>query len=148
MAFIELFFLLKSAWSDQYYYLFGFLGLVTTILVITVIEIDIVIIYFTLCAENYHWWWRSFLIGGSSAIYIFLYSIFYYVTRLEISDAVSGMVYFVQSLVGCLVYFVSLGSIGFLVTYLFLIKIYGAIKSKLTDILQDGRVTDDVMAVD
>ncbi len=72
VAFIELFFLLKSAWSDQYYYLFGFLGLVTGILVITVIEIDIVIVYFTLCAENYHWWWRSFLIGGSSALYIFL----------------------------------------------------------------------------
>ncbi|KAI9033308.1 transmembrane 9 superfamily member 4-like [Hyaloraphidium curvatum] len=128
VAFIELFFLLKSAWSDQYYYLFGFLGLVASILVITVIEIDIVIIYFTLCAENYHWWWRSFMIGGASAVYIFLYALFYYVTRLEISDPVSGMVYFVQALVGCLIYFVSLATIGFLATYLFLIKIYGSIK--------------------
>lgn len=50
-------------------------------------------------------------------------SIFYYVTRLEISDRVSGMVYFVQSLIGCLVYFVSLATIGFLATYLFLLKV-------------------------
>ena len=42
--------------SSQYYYLFGFLALVFIILVITCAEMTIVLCYFQLCSENYHWW--------------------------------------------------------------------------------------------
>ncbi len=51
VVFIELFFILKSIWEDQYYYMFGFLSLVFMILVVTCIEMTIVIIYFQLCDE-------------------------------------------------------------------------------------------------
>jgi len=51
VIFIELFFILKSIWQDQFYYMFGFLGLVFVILVTTVVEITIVITYFQLCGE-------------------------------------------------------------------------------------------------
>ena len=37
-------------------------------------EITIVMCYFQLCAEDYNWWWRSFLTAGSSGLYLFLYS--------------------------------------------------------------------------
>ena len=51
VIFIELFFIFKSIWSDQYYYMFGFLALVFFILVVTTVEIAIVITYFSLCSE-------------------------------------------------------------------------------------------------
>jgi transmembrane 9 superfamily protein 2/4 len=51
VIFIELFFILNSIWQDQFYYMFGFLGLVFAILIITVIEITMVLTYFQLCAE-------------------------------------------------------------------------------------------------
>ena len=73
-VFIELFFILSSIWLHQYYYVFGFLMLVFVILVITCAEITIVMCYFQLCAEDYNWWWRSFLTAGSSGLYLFLYS--------------------------------------------------------------------------
>jgi len=50
-VFIELFFIMKSVWLDQYYYMYGFLAIVFIILLITCVEITIVIIYFTLCSE-------------------------------------------------------------------------------------------------
>ena len=50
-VFIELFFIMKSIWLDQYYYMYGFLTVVFVILIITCVEITIVIIYFTLCSE-------------------------------------------------------------------------------------------------
>ena len=50
-VFIELFFIMKSIWLDQYYYMYGFLAVVFVILLITCVEITIVIIYFTLCSE-------------------------------------------------------------------------------------------------
>ncbi|KAJ8407200.1 hypothetical protein AAFF_G00288760 [Aldrovandia affinis] len=59
--FIQLFFILNSIWSHQMYYMFGFLFLVFIILLITCSEATILLCYFHLCAEDYHWWWRSFL---------------------------------------------------------------------------------------
>jgi hypothetical protein len=49
-VFIELFFILTSMWLHQFYYLFGFLALVTAILVVTCCEITIVLCYFQLCS--------------------------------------------------------------------------------------------------
>ncbi|CAG8649044.1 2779_t:CDS:2, partial [Paraglomus occultum] len=123
VIFIELFFILKSIWQDQFYYMFGFLGLVFVILVTTVVEITIVITYFQLCGEDYHWWWRSFFVGGSSSIYVFLYGIFYY-NKLQITGFVPSLLYFINSLLACLVYGLFTGTLGFFSTYWFVRKIY------------------------
>ena len=93
-VFIELFFIMSSIWLAQVYYLFGFLLLVMVILVITCAEISIVMCYFQLCAEDYNWWWRSFLTSGSSALYLFAYSVLYFCTKLEINLFVSSLLYF------------------------------------------------------
>ncbi len=42
---MEVYFILKSMWQEQYYYMFGFLFLVGVLLVVTVAEITIVRIY-------------------------------------------------------------------------------------------------------
>jgi transmembrane 9 superfamily protein 2/4 len=67
-VFVELYFIVSSIWLHQFYYVFGFLALVVIILVVTCAEISIVLCYFQLCNEHYHWWWRSFLVSGSSAV--------------------------------------------------------------------------------
>jgi transmembrane 9 superfamily protein 2/4 len=67
-VFVELYFIVSSIWLHQFYYVFGFLALVVIILVITCAEISIVLCYFQLCNEHYHWWWRSFFVSGSSAM--------------------------------------------------------------------------------
>ena len=53
VIFIELMFVFKSLWQDKsgYYYVFGFLAVVSVILVITVIEVTIVATYLQLCSE-------------------------------------------------------------------------------------------------
>lgn len=52
-VFIELFFIFNALWENQFYYLFGFLFLVFCILVISVSQISIVMVYFQLCGEVY-----------------------------------------------------------------------------------------------
>ena len=76
------------------YYIFGVLFVVYGILVVTCAEITIVLVYFQLCSEDYRWWWRAFFTSGSSALYLFLYSAFYFVTKLEITKLVSTLMYF------------------------------------------------------
>ncbi|KAI8140288.1 GI18231 [Fennellomyces sp. T-0311] len=128
VIFIELFFIFKSIWSDQYYYMFGFLALVFFILVVTTVEIAIVITYFSLCSEDYRWWWKSVAVSAASGVYVFLYSIFYYFTRLKVTGFVPAVVYFGHSIMICLVYSLCMSTIGFFATFFFVRKIYAAIK--------------------
>merc|ERR1712125_187603 len=93
-VFTELFFIMSSIWQHQFYYLFGFLALVLIILAVTCAEISIALTYFQLTSENYNWWWRSFFASASSALYVFLYSILYFTSRLQIEKVVSTLLYF------------------------------------------------------
>merc|ERR1719222_1877194 len=93
-VFTELFFIMSSIWLHQFYYLFGFLALVLVIVVVTCAEISIALTYFQLASEDYNWWWTSFFASGSSAVYVFLYSILYFMSRLQIEKLVSVGLYF------------------------------------------------------
>lgn len=127
-VFIELFFILTAIWGHQFYYIFGFLFIVFIILILTCAEITIVMCYFQLCSEDYHWWWRSFLTAGASAFYMFLYSIFYFVTKSQITRFVSGLLYFGYTLIMTAAFFALTGTIGYFATYLFVVKIYSQLK--------------------
>jgi len=127
-VFIELFFILSSIWLHQFYYIFGFLSIVFIILVLTCAEITIVMCYFQLCSEDYHWWWRAYLTSGASALYMFLYSIFYFFTKLQITEFVSVLLYFGYTFIMAIGFFVLTGAIGFFACFYFVRKIYSVIK--------------------
>lgn len=126
--FIQLFFILNSIWSSQMYYMFGFLFLVFIILVITCAETTILLCYFHLCAEDYHWWWRSYLTSGFTAVYLFLYCCHYFFTKLQIEDAASGFLYFGYTLIMVFLFNLLTGSIGFFACFWFIRKIYSVVK--------------------
>lgn len=127
VIFIELLFVFQSVYQDKsgYYYVFGFLAVVSTILVVTVAEVTVVTIYIQLCAENYEWWWQSFCVGGGSAVWVFMYCVWYYCFKLHITGWLSGILFFSYSLVACAVFGLLLGTIGFLAAYAFVRRIYG-----------------------
>ncbi|XP_014485207.1 PREDICTED: transmembrane 9 superfamily member 2 isoform X1 [Dinoponera quadriceps] len=126
--FIQLFFILNSLWSSQVYYMFGFLFLVFLILVITCSETTILLCYFHLCAEDYHWWWRSFLTSGFTAIYLLIYCIHFFFTKLDIVGATSTFLYFGYTFIMVYLFFLLTGSIGFFACFWFVRKIYSVVK--------------------
>merc|ERR1719324_229806 len=127
-VFTELFFIMSSLWQHQFYYLFGFLALVLLILMVTCAEISIALTYFQLTSEDYNWWWRSFLASASSALYVFLYSILYFTSRLQIEKAVSTLVYFGYMFLLSLIFLLLTGSIGTMASFFFVKAIYSSIK--------------------
>lgn len=127
-VFIELFFILTSIWLHQFYYIFGFLFIVFVILIVTCAEITIVLCYFQLCSEDYHWWWRAYLTSGSSALYLFLYATFYFFSKLEITKVVSGILYFGYMTIISFAFFVLTGTIGFYACFWFVRTIYASVK--------------------
>jgi len=130
VLFIELIFVFKSLYLDKssYYYVFGFLSIISALLAITIAETVTITTYIQLCAENYHWWWQSFLVGGASGFWIFVYSAWYYASRLHIEGFVSSLLFFSYSALTCAVYALATGTIGFLTAYMFVRRIYGGVK--------------------
>ncbi|KAI8618917.1 endosomal P24A protein [Chytriomyces sp. MP71] len=126
--FIELYFIMNSIWFHKVYYVFGFLFLVFLILIITCSEVAVLLCYFHLCAEDYHWWWKSYFTSGASAFYFYLYGIVYYVTKLKYEQFASTVLYFGWTAVMAFGLFSLTGTIGFVACFLFVRKIYGSIK--------------------
>uniref|UniRef100_A0A672M6L9 Transmembrane 9 superfamily member n=1 Tax=Sinocyclocheilus grahami TaxID=75366 RepID=A0A672M6L9_SINGR len=126
--FIELFFIFSAIWENQFYYLFGFLFLVFIILVVSCSQISIVMVYFQLCAEDYRWWWRTFLVSGGSAFYVLVYAVFYFVNKLDIVEFIPSLLYFGYTTLMVLSFWLLTGTIGFYASYVFIRKIYAAVK--------------------
>uniref|UniRef100_A0AAQ4QH46 Transmembrane 9 superfamily member n=1 Tax=Gasterosteus aculeatus aculeatus TaxID=481459 RepID=A0AAQ4QH46_GASAC len=126
--FIELFFIFSAIWENQFYYLFGFLFLVFIILVVSCSQISIVMVYFQLCAEDYRWWWRTFLVSGGSAFYVLIYAVFYFINKLDIVEFIPSLLYFGYTALMVLSFWLLTGTIGFYAAYMFIRKIYAAVK--------------------
>merc|ERR1711933_704918 len=127
-VFTELFFIMSSLWLHQFYYLFGFLALVLVIVVVTCAEISIALTYFQLTSEDYTWWWTSFSASGSSALYIFLYSIVYFTSRLQIDRLIPTLLYFGYMFIISVLFMLLTGGIGTIASFFFVRAIYGSIK--------------------
>jgi transmembrane 9 superfamily protein 3 len=92
--FIEMYFLFTAFWSYKFYYVYGFMLLVYTILTLVTICTTIVAVYFILNAENYHWQWIAFGSAGCTSVYVFLYSVFYFFYKTQMTGLLQVSFYF------------------------------------------------------
>jgi hypothetical protein len=126
--YIELYYLFVALWGREYYAMYEMLALVFVILVIVTSAITVTLTYFQLSAENYHWWWRSFLSGGATGLFILLCSFVLFVFS-EMSGLLQTAFFIGYMLVISYAFFLALGTIGFFSALLFVSKIYTVIKS-------------------
>jgi transmembrane 9 superfamily protein 3 len=89
-----MYFVFTAFWSYKFYYVYGFMLLVYAILSMVTVCTTIVAVYFVLNAENYHWQWIAFCSAGSTAGYVFLYSIFYFFYKTQMSGLLQVSFYF------------------------------------------------------
>mmetsp|Transcript_1917 Transcript_1917/g.4212 ORF Transcript_1917/g.4212 Transcript_1917/m.4212 type:complete len:693 (-) Transcript_1917:199-2277(-) len=126
---VELLFVLNSIWQNEYYYMFGMLLLVWSILVVTAGETSIAIVYLKLIMEDYRWWWPAFLSSGSSGLLVFLYSLYYYASmKHEQFFFVSTVLYVGYMFVISLSFALAVGAIGVGASYVFVWKLYDAVR--------------------
>jgi transmembrane 9 superfamily member 3 len=92
--FIELYYVLTSLWNYKFYHVYGFLLGVYSILTIVVGMTSIIVVYFCLNAENYLWQWTAFGSGASTAGYVFLYGIYYFLFKTQMNGFLQTTFYF------------------------------------------------------
>lgn len=122
--YIELFYIFNSIWARGSYQLFGILTLVFIILLIVTACITIAVTYFQLAMEDWRWWWHSFLSGGATGIFIYGYSIFYFLFRSQMNGFLQAVFYFGYMTVVSYFFFLMLGTVGFYASLYFVRAIY------------------------
>lgn len=124
----ELYYIFASVWGYRIYTMYGILFVVFILLLITTALVSIAMTYFQLAAEDHEWWWRSFLCGGSSGLYLFGYSLYYYFSRSDMNGFMQTAFFF--GYMACVSYdvFLMLGTVAFHACLLFVRLLYGYIK--------------------
>jgi transmembrane 9 superfamily member 2/4 len=115
-------------WLHQIYYVMGFLLAVLLILAATCAQVSIVMVYLQLCAEDHRWWWKSFFNCASAGLYLFLYSLWFLVSRLDLVGLLPVVIYLTYMGMISLCFGLFCGSVGFICSFAFNRTIYGALK--------------------
>lgn len=126
--FIEMYFLFTSFWNYKVYYVYGFMLLVFLILMIVTACVSVVGTYFLLNAENYHWGWTSFYCGASTSIYVFLYSIHFFLYKTKQSGWYQASFFFGYNAIFCFALALMCGAVGHFSASVFVRQIYRNIK--------------------
>jgi len=126
--YIELHYMFAAIWGHRVYTLFGILSLAFIMLVVVSAFITIALTYFQLVAEDYRWWWRSFLGGASTGFFMFAYSVFYYFYRTEMSGQLQAFFFFGYMAILSFGFSLMMGAISFFVAEKFVRHIYLSIK--------------------
>lgn len=124
---VEMYFIYSSIWFNRIYYMFGFLFFCFVLMILTTALITVLMVYSTLCSENYEWQWRSVLIGGGCSIYVFLHTLLL-ASGYNITGVPSLVLYFGYSLIISILFFLCCGFIGFISSLFFVRTIYSQIK--------------------
>jgi transmembrane 9 superfamily protein 2/4 len=107
--FVELYFIMSSIWFSKVYYMFGFLFLCYGLMIITCAAVTVLMVYFLLCSENYHWHWRAFTTAGASAGYVFANALIYWITKLQLGGLAGSVLYIGYSALISFLFFILTG---------------------------------------
>ncbi|KAK9059964.1 hypothetical protein SSX86_020668 [Deinandra increscens subsp. villosa] len=125
---IQISYILDAFWGYKIYTSYDSMLIMLFLLLITTALVSVIMTYFQLADQDHEWWWRSFLCGGSTGLYVYAYSIYHSLHLLEMNDFVQTAFFF--GYLACVGYgiFLALGTVGFYASLLFVRYLYASIK--------------------
>ena len=127
-SFVELYFVLDSIWMGNYLLGFGFAFGGFALLVLAAAEAGALLTYYTLCAENHNWWWRSFLGPATAGAYAYAYAAWYFSANLADANALTAALFFAYMALGAAAVGLVAGAAGFLASLALTRAIFAAVK--------------------
>ncbi|KAL2328466.1 hypothetical protein Fmac_021893 [Flemingia macrophylla] len=116
-----------SMWGYKIYTLPSILFATFIPLVVIIALVSIGLTYIQLSVEDHEWWWRSVLCGGSTAIFMFGYCIYFY-ARSNMSGFLQLSFFIGYNACLCYGFFLIFGAISFRVSFLFVRLMYHDVK--------------------
>ncbi|ORC85363.1 putative endomembrane protein 70 [Trypanosoma theileri] len=129
-----------AVYIELYYVLLGLTGhqsrtpvvivyMMFIVLIVVTASTNVALTYDRLNAENHKWWWPSALCGGSSAAYVFVYSIVFLFLHTHMRSIPHVLIYIGYTFLICHTLFLAMTTVGFFSSLLFVRQIFRYIKS-------------------
>jgi hypothetical protein len=112
------------------YAMFGFLFVNLQLLTLIICLLSIVQTYMQINELNWAWWWRSFKLGASGALYMGAYSFYYMVFVLKMDLLSSEIVYLFYMMLSTVCFAVMCGTISVISSYCFVKNIYSKFRGE------------------
>uniref|UniRef100_A0A8B9PMN9 Transmembrane 9 superfamily member n=1 Tax=Apteryx owenii TaxID=8824 RepID=A0A8B9PMN9_APTOW len=125
----DLYYVFATVWGREPYALDG--GVLTCVFAIPLAVgacLSVALTYFQLSGEDYRWWWRSALSTGSTGLFLFLYALFYYCCRSNMSGPVQTVEFFGYCLLAAYAASLMVGTVAFFASFKFIRYIYVNLK--------------------
>ncbi|KAG7947551.1 hypothetical protein I3843_14G100900 [Carya illinoinensis] len=126
---LELHHLYASMWGYKICTLSSILFITFIIVILLTSMLSVGLTYIQLSVEDHEWWWRSVLCGGSPAIFMFGYSIYFY-ARSNMNSFMQLSFFIGYNACMCYAFFLILGTISFRASLMFVRHMYQAVKSE------------------
>ncbi|KDP33127.1 hypothetical protein JCGZ_13574 [Jatropha curcas] len=126
---LELHHLYASLWGYKICTLPSILFVTFIILMLLTAILSIGMTYIQLSAEDHQWWWRSVLCGGSPAIFMFGYCVFFF-ARSNMNGFMQLSFFIGYNACMCYAFFLILGTVSFRASFMFVSQIYHAVKNE------------------
>ncbi|KAL4560782.1 hypothetical protein LXL04_032936 [Taraxacum kok-saghyz] len=126
---LELHNLYATIWSYKILTLPIILLVIFVLLVVLVSLLSIGMTYIQLSVEDHEWWWRSVWRGGSVAMFMFGYCVYFY-SKSNMNGVMQSTFFFCYNFMFCYAFFLMLATISFRSSWIFVQHIYNAIKSE------------------
>ncbi|XP_048504263.1 transmembrane 9 superfamily member 5 isoform X2 [Beta vulgaris subsp. vulgaris] len=126
---VELHLFYASIWSYKLFTLPSILFISFSILVSLTAILSVGLTYIQLSVEDPEWWWRSVLRGGSTAIFMFVYSIYFY-ARSHMSGLMQLCYFLGYNACICYACFLMLGAIAFRASSMLIYQMSHSVKSE------------------
>ncbi len=128
--YIELHYIFASVWGHKVYTIYAVLFVIFCVLLVVTAFVSIALTYFQLAAEDHRWWWRSYLCGGSTGLYVYAYALYFFMARSNMGGLMQTSFYFGYNFVICYAVFLMLGAVGWVAAYWFVKYMYRQVKSE------------------
>ena len=126
---IELHYIFASIWGYRVYTVFGILMVAFVLLMVVTSFVTIAMTYFQLAGEDWQWWWRSMMSGGSVSLFIYAYCFFFHINHSEMQGFLQLSYFYGYSAILSYAAFLIFGFVGFLSTFAFIRYLYSQVKS-------------------
>ncbi|KAL2899448.1 Transmembrane 9 superfamily member 5 [Bienertia sinuspersici] len=126
---VELHLFYASMWSYKLFTLPSILFLSFSILVCLTTILSVGLTYIQLSVEDPEWWWRSVIRGGSTAIFMFVYCIYFY-ARSQMNGFMQLCNFLGYNICICYAGFLMLGAVGFRASSWFIYRMNYSVKSE------------------
>lgn len=125
----EMHYILSSVWGHkdtgrQFWLNWTLLAVLAVVVIVTVAMSTLWAVQMQLGVEDYRWWWPAFCCGGSSAIPLFGFCVYYYFFESVMHGWLQFSFYFGFMAFACYCLFLMLGAVGFIAALWFVRKMY------------------------